>query len=417
MKILVAHNAYQQPGGEDAVVAAEHRLLEAHGHVIVRYQRNNDELRNGGGLPLKAGFETVWASRSFRDIKALIAKEEPDLAHFHNTLPLISPAAYYGCAEAGVPVVQTLHNYRLLCPSATLMRGGKVCEDCMGKSVAWPGVVHACYRKSRAVTAAVTSMLAVHRAMGTWRKKVDVYVALTEFARGKFVEGGLPAERIVVKPNFVVRDPGAKIGTGTSALYVGRLSEEKGPRVLLRAWARLGGGIPIKIAGDGPLREELRRQIGATGLIGAELLGLLSPEKIAGLLHGARFLVFPSVWYEGFPMTIAEAFACGVPVIASRLGSMAEIVTDGKTGLHFTAGDDRDLAAKVEWAWTQAEEMEEMGRAARREFEEKYTSAANYKRLMEIYEMAMANRRFRCWGARVDAVQIPEMVGRIEERQ
>ncbi len=394
MRVLVAHNSYQHRGGEDAVLEAEAQLLAERGHVVIRYQRDNDELRNGGGFSsLRAGFEAVWASRSYREVKALIAEEKPDVAHFHNTLAVISPAAYYACAEAGVPVVQTLHNYRLVCPSATLMRDGRVCEACLGRSVAWPGVVHACYRDSRAATAAVTGLLAVHHAMGTWRQKVDVYVALTEFARRKFVEGGLPEQRIAVKPNFLVRDPGARRGHGECALYVGRLAEEKGPQVLLKAWARLGGHVPLKIAGDGPLREELGRQVGAMGVTEAELLGLMSSEEIAGLLHGARFLVFPSVWYEGFPMTIAEAFACGVPVIASRLGSMAEIVADGKTGLHFTAGDEADLAAKVEWAWTHAEEMEEMGRAARREFEKRYTGPANYKKLMEIYELAMSSNR------------------------
>lgn len=391
IRLLIGHNSYQQAGGEDVAVEAETRLLAEHGHAVVRYQRNNDELRDGDGFSsLRAGFETVWASRSFREVKALVTKERPDVAHFHNTLALISPAAYYACAEAEVPVVQTLHNYRLLCPSATLLRDGKVCEACLGRSVPWPGVVHACYRDSRAATAAVASMLAVHRAMGTWRKKVDVYVALTEFARQKFVEGGLPAERIVVKPNFMAHDPGAKRETGEYALYVGRLSEEKGPQVLLRAWARLGGHVPLRIAGDGPLKEELGLEFGASGLSGVKLLGKVRSEEIVELLHGARFLVFPSIWFETFGLAIIESFACGVPVIASRLGSMAEIVADGKTGLHFTAGDDADLAAKVEWAWTHAEEMEEMGRAARREFEEKYTSEANYRRLMEIYEMAMA---------------------------
>jgi len=391
MRVLIAHNAYQHRGGEDAVLEAEAQLLTSRGHKVLAYYRSNDELRDRRGFAwLRMGVETVWASQSFREVKALIEKEKPDVAHFHNTFPLISPSAYYACAQSAIPVVQTVQNYRLLCPGATLLRDGEVCEECLGRSVPWPGVVHACYRDNRAATAAVVSMLAVHRAMGTWQEKVDVYVAATEFSRRKFIEGGLPAQRIVVKPNFMVRDPGPKQGPGEYALFVGRLSEEKGPLVLLKAWARLHQRIPLKIAGDGPLREGLGRETAAMRLEGVELLGQLASKDIAGLLHGARFLVFPSVWYEGFPMTILEAFACGVPAIASRLGSMAEIVEDGKTGLHFTAGDDRDLAAKVEWAWGHEKEMEEMGRAARREFEEKYTSAANYKRLMEIYEMAMA---------------------------
>jgi glycosyltransferase involved in cell wall biosynthesis len=393
VKVLVVHNGYQQRGGEDAVLEAETGLLAERGHAVVRYRRNNDELRDRNGFSsLRTGIETVWASRSFREVKALVAREKPDVAHFHNTLARISPAAYYACDEAGLPVVQTLHNYRLLCPNAALLRDGRVCEECLGRSVPWPGVVHACYRDSRLATAAVASMLAVHRAMGTWQRKVNVYVALTEFAKRKFVEGGLPVEKIVVKPNFMVRDPGLRNGLGEHVLFVGRLSEEKGPQVLLRAWTRLGGRIPLKIAGDGPLHGEVRREIGGKGLDGVELLGRVSSEEITGLLHGARFLIFPSVWFEGFPMAIAEAFACGVPVIASRLGSMAEIVTEGKTGLHFTAGDAQDLAAKVEWAWTHPAELGEMGRAARAEYEAKYTPEKNYELLMEAYELARERR-------------------------
>jgi len=232
-------------------------------------------------------------------------------------------------------------------------------------------------------------MLAMHRAMGTWRQKVSVYVALTEFARRKFLEGGLPAERVVVKPNFTARDPGAKKEMGAYALFVGRLSEEKGPQVLLNAWARLAGRVPLKIAGDGPLRVELARGIEAKGLNGVDLLGGVSSEQLVGLLHNARFLVFPSVWYEGFPITIAEAFACGVPVLASRLGSMAEIVKDEKTGLHFNVGDDADLAAKVECAWMNPEQMQKMGREARAEYEAKYTAGRGLENLMSVYRQAL----------------------------
>lgn len=196
-----------------------------------------------------------------------------------------------------------------------------------------------------------------------------------------------------MKPNFVVCDPGAQRETGEYALYVGRLSEEKGPQVLLKAWAQLGVNVPLKIAGDGPLRDDLGREIGASGLSGVELLGQVRSEEIAGLLHGACFLVLPSVCYENFPLTIAEAFAYSVPVIASRLGSMAEIVADGKTGLHFSAGDGDDLAAKVEWAWSHPEAMREMGLAARQEYEAKYTADENYKMLMEIYERVLCVAR------------------------
>ncbi len=390
MKVLIAHNSYQQRGGEDGVVDAETRLLRAHGHRIVWYERHNDELRNRSPLAtLAAGREAVWAARSFRELRALIAREAPDIVHFHNTFPLISPAAYYACAEAGVPVVQTLHNYRLLCPAATLLRDGKVCEACLSRSVPWPGVLHGCYRGSRPATAAVAAMLAVHRAIGTWQEKVDLYVALSEFARRKFIEGGLPAKRIVVKPNFVEPDPGPKQGRGDYALFVGRLSEEKGLRVLLNAWGRLREPIPLRIAGDGPLSDEIAGEIRNEELKNVELLGRLSQFEITALMHGARFLVLTSVCYENFPLTVAEAFACGLSVIASRLGAMAEIIEDGTTGVHFSPGDPEDLARSVEWAWSHPHELYEMGRAARSEYEDKYTEGRSYKRTMEIYGRAV----------------------------
>lgn len=392
VKILVVHNAYQQRGGEDAVVGAEVRLLEANGHAVVRYERHNDELLGRGALGgIDAAVETVWSSKSFREMKALVEKERPDVAHFHNTFPLISPSAYYACARAGVPVVQTLHNYRLWCPAAKFLREGKVCEACLGRN-AWPGVMHGCYRGSRAATAAAAAMLAVHRRMGSWQTKVDVYIALSEFTRRKFIEGGLPAERIVLKPNFVAGDVPPKTQSGGYVLFVGRLSEEKGPQLLPSAWRSMHTQIPLRIAGDGPLLEKLSREVREPSLLQIELAGHRTPDEVRALVHGARFLVFPSMWYEGFPMTIAEAFAGGLPVVASRLGSMAEIVQDGVTGLHFEPGNAVDLAAKVEWAWNHPEELARMGRAARAEYEAKYQPSTNYEILMGVYRGAIARR-------------------------
>jgi glycosyltransferase involved in cell wall biosynthesis len=406
--ILVVHNTYQQRAGEEAVVGAETRLLEANGHTVVRYERNNDELRERGALSgIGAAVETVWSSRSFREMAELIARERPDVAHFHNTFPLISPSAYYACAQAGVPVVQTLHNYRLLCPAAKFLRDGKVCEACLGRNVAWPGVVHGCYRDSPAATAAAAAMLAVHRAMGSWQTKVDVYIALSEFARRKFIEGGLPAERIVVKPNFVAGDLAPRNQPGGYVLFVGRLSEEKGPQLLLSAWRGMQAKVPLRIAGDGPLLEKLSREIGESSLAHIELVGRRTPDEVRALMHGARFLVFPSMWYEGFPLTIAEAFARGLPVVVSQLGSMAEIVQDGVTGLHFEPGNAADLAAKVEWAWNHPEELACMGRAACAEYEAKYQPSTNYEMLMEIYRGAIA-RRAQQGVVRVALVATPE---------
>lgn len=397
MKIASVHNRYQQPGGEALVAEAERRLLIDAGHQVSEYSRHNDEIA-GYGLWGKATLapRTVWAWDSYREIKALLEKEKPDVAHFHNTFPLISPAPYDACRKAGVPVVQTLHNYRLLCPRAILMREGRVCEDCLGKTFPWPGILHACYRDSYAASATVAAMLGVHNALGTWEEKVDVFIALTEFARQKFIEGGLPADKITVKPNFVHPDPlagGNHKSQGLYALFVGRLAPEKGLRTMLAAWELLDGRIPLRIVGDGPLRPELEAL--AKCLKRVSFDGWLERGKVLDALKEARFLVFASEGYETFGLTIVEAFASGLPVIASRLGAVAEIVEDGWTGLHFTPGDAENLAAKVVWAWTHSKETEEMGKAARAEYGAKYTAERNYHVLMAAYKQAMAHHMAR----------------------
>src|SRR5215469_13906386 len=258
MVILFIHNYYQQPGGEDSGVRQERDLLAAAGHRIVEYTRHSNEIAlDGLGSRIRLGAEALWSKRTYEELRSLLTKERPDVANIHNTVPLISPSAYYACAEAGVPVVQTLHNYRLLCPAGTFLREGKVCELCLGLSIPWPGVAHGCYRGSREASATVAAMLAVQRALRTWKSKVDYYIARTQFARRKFIEGGLPAERIAVKPCFVYPDPGPRSGSGEMALFLGRLSPEKGLRTLIAAWQYLDGRVPLRIAGDGPMREEL----------------------------------------------------------------------------------------------------------------------------------------------------------------
>ena len=386
MKLLLVHNTYQYPGGEDIVFEREAALLREHGHTVITYTRSNAEVRDFSPaakalLPLRM----IWARDAVRDLRALIAAEKPDVAHFHNTHFMISPAAYTACHEAGVPVVQSLHNPRLLCPAATFTRNDRSCQDCLGKTPPWPGILHACYRDSRLQTAAVAAMLTVHRWRKTWATQVACHVVFTEFYRQRFIEGGLPADRLVVKPHFVTPDPLPREDEpGDYALYMGRLEPVKGVRVLLAAWEQ-AGTIPLKVRGEGPLLAEV--QALATRTATVEVIGRLSPDALTQLMRGARFLVWPSLgYYETFGLVAIEAFACGVPVIASRTGVMAEIVTDGVTGLHFTAGDPADLAAKVRWAWEHPAEMAEMGRAARREFEQKYTAERNYAQLMHIYE-------------------------------
>ncbi|ROR35150.1 glycosyltransferase family 4 protein [Inmirania thermothiophila] len=389
MRILLIHNRYTQPGGEDAVFEAERALLERMGHRVVTFVEDNARL--DGVNPLKAAVEAVWSRETQRRLKRLIEKTRPDVVHFHNTFLRISPAAYYTVKAMGLPVVQTLHNYRLVCPGALLMRDGRVCETCVGRKVPWPGAVHGCWRGSRAQTAVVAAMVAVHRALGTWERKVDRYIALTEVARRRFAEGGVPADRIAVKPNFVDPDPGAGAHDGGYALFVGRLSAEKGVRTLLEAWKGLRG-IPLRVVGDGPLRGEMEERA-RDGGVEVEFMGRRGREEVLRLMKDARVLVFPSVWYEGFPVTLAEAFACGLPVVASRLGAMAEIVEDGRTGLLFKPGDAQGLAETVAALWGDRRRCEEMGREARSAYLARYTADANYERLMAIYRQAIAEAR------------------------
>ena len=389
MKLLFVHNYYQQPGGEDQVFGAEADLLESHGHQVIRFTVHNDLVRDMN--PLALAWRTIWNANTYRQLRDLLRSERPDTVHFHNTFPLVSPAAYYAANAEGVPAIQRLPNYRLLCPNALLFRDGHVCEDCLGKLVPWPSLIHRCYRHSLGATGTTAAMLATHRALHTWTQKVDVYVALTEFARVKFVQGGLPADKIVVKPNFLADDPGVGDAGGKYALFVGRLSPEKGLDTLLVAWERLGRNLPLKVVGDGPLASRVKGA--AREMTGVEYLGRASRQDVLSLMKGASLLVFPSLWYEAFPNVIVEAYASGLPVLASNIGSMSSLIDHGRTGLHFQPGDPDDLATQVEWALTHPRELATMRREARAEYLAKYTAERNYRMLMDIYERALESRR------------------------
>jgi len=385
MHVLVGHNYYQLPGGEDNVFAAETQMIESSGHQLTRYTAHNDSLAGMG--PVRVGGKTLWNRTAFSELQGLLRASRPDVCHFHNTFPLMSPAVFHAAKSSGVPVVLTLHNYRLICPSAVLMREGRTCQQCVGKAVPIGAVQHRCYRESRVASAGVAAMLSVHHLLQTWRKKIDLYIALTDFARDKFIEGGLPADRIAVKPNFIYPDPGMSESRENYALFVGRLANEKGVRTMLEAW-RLSQSADhrpvLRIAGDGPLAEEVRNA--AATVPGVEWLGPLRRDEVTRQMKGAATLIFPSIWYEGLPLTILEAFATGLPVIASDLGSMPELIDAGRTGLLFKPGSASDLADKVLWAASHKQEMKRMSAAARQEFERKYTREKNYQLLMECYQ-------------------------------
>ncbi len=379
-RVLLVHNAYRYRGGEDAVVDAEEALLRQHGHAVLRYQRSNDDIAAGTSR-LQLAKDTVWSARTTQDIARWVSDFRPDIVHVHNTLPLVSPSVYWAAHRAGVPVVQTLHNFRLLCPQAMLLREGRICEDCVGR-VPWRAVVHRCYRDSASQSAAVAATVQVHRWAGTWQQKVTRYIALNEFCKAKFIEGGLPAERISIKPNFVDL-PAPPVQPRDGLLFVGRLSQEKGLDVLARAMRQTGTAVRIRVVGSGPDRELLQ------GLPNADVVGPLDSQAVYAQMALASALVLPSIWYENFPRTLVEAFACGLPVIASRLGALTTLVRDGQTGLLFEAGDAADLQRKLEWATAHPAEMQAMGAAARAQYESAWTPGANYKALLAIYDQAM----------------------------
>ncbi|MBV9086230.1 MAG: glycosyltransferase family 4 protein [Acidobacteriaceae bacterium] len=387
MKVLLVHNYYQLPGGEDVVFARHRDLLKSFGHEVLEYVRTNDELKhcNSWQYPA-AALKTIWAWDTVRDLRHILAREKPDIAHFHNTFPLVSPAAYYACRDAGTKVIQNLDNARLICSGGTLTRHGLPCEECVG-TTPWRGVLHACYRNSRIQTGVVAATMSFHRHCGTWTNQVSTYLASTEFYRSKFIQGGLPSSKIVVKPHFVTPDPGPQYG-GSYALFIGRLAPEKGVDTLLAAWESLGS-IPLKIRGEGPLRSAVAKFIASHPNV--ELVDRLDCFALSQLIKNARFLVWPSHGnYETFGLVAIESFACGVPVIASDTGVMREMVQDGVTGLHFTARDPRALADKVQWAWNNPSQLETMGRNGRALYETTYTSDVNYRMLMDIYTSAIA---------------------------
>ena len=391
--ILAIHNRYRLFGGEDTVFDAETALLEAHGHRVERLVVDNRDIPDEAGLGgrVRLAVETAWSSRSARRAAQVAAELRPDVVHVHNFFPLLSPSIYGAARRSGAAIVQTLHNYRLVCPVATFYRDGHPCEDCLGRLVALPGIVHACYRDSRAATASVVAMLTVNRIRGTWTRDVDLYIAASELLREKVVAGLLPADRIVTKPNFVEpdREPGSD--PNGPFLFVGRLTEDKGIATLLAAWDRVPPEIRLRVVGDGPLMAEVRAA--ADRLPNVEVVGKVSRPEVRANLHRARALVFSSRLYEGgLPLSIMEAFAAGLPVVGSRIGAVREIVEDGANGLFYDPTDPASLAERVTWLAAHEPERRRLADGALATYRARFTPDANYERLIDAYRLAAAHR-------------------------
>jgi glycosyltransferase involved in cell wall biosynthesis len=384
MKILMLHNRYLLPGGEDQATAAEAALLRDYGHEVEVLVEDNRRVEQLGRA--RTALRTVWSAESYDKIDEKLRGGSFDILHVQNFFPLWSPSVYYAASRNRVPVVQALHNYRLMCSNSLFFREQQVCEECLGRLAPWRGILHACYRDSRAASAVVAGMIGVHRLAGTWSKRIAIYIAVSEFTKGKYVSGGMLAEKIVVKPNFLHPSPEPGVGGGGYALYVGRLSSEKGIATMLEAWKSAGNALPLKIVGEGPLAELVIEA--ARGCSGIEYVGPKSLPEVLDLMRSAEFLVFPSEWYETMGRTIMESLAVGTPVIASRIGPPASMLALGKTGFYFQPGNYSELRERVEWCSRNLDQLRAMRMNARKAFEASYTGSVNAEMLLAAYRTA-----------------------------
>ncbi len=383
MKILVVHNRYYYRGGEDTVVDAEVMLLRQHGHAVMIYERENTELRDMSKV--RAAMETLWSERTASDIRRLYLSFRPDIIHAHNIFPLVSPSLYWTARDLSIPIVQTLHNFRLLCPQAMLLRQGSACEDCIGH-LPWRAILHRCYRNSYSQSAVSTVMLAIHRLRGTWRNPINRYIVLNQTCQIKFQQGGLPLKKMRIKPNFVESKIEPEWKNRKGGIFIGRLSAEKGVAILAQSLASLPGRY-IDVYGKGPLQTLVEQSPGL------RYCGFYASAELAERLRQATYLVVPSTGVESFGLVAIEAFACGTAVIASHHGGLAELITHGKTGLFVRPGDAESLARAIAWAEANPSAMINMGMAAREEYLQRYTPAHNYALLHAIYQEAISDMR------------------------
>lgn len=382
MKILFVHNKYQQVGGEDGVFEAESNLMEEYGHRVKRLVFDNRSIQTLAGK-VSSGIGVIYNVRSARVLRAVIEEFNPDIIHVHNFFPLVSPSVFCVAKEYALPVVVTLHNYRLICPGFTLYYDNRIDESSIHSLVPLKAIWKRVYRNSALQTAATVAMTAFHSLAGTWKNKVDKYIVLTQFAKSKFGESIFPAgeNQFVVKPNFVFDHGAGEENRENFFLFVGRLTKEKGVEVVLEA-ARLYG-FSLTIIGDGPLREMVERFARENSNICYS--GFQPKKTILDVMKRCQALIVPSLWYEGFPLTILEAFCTGTPVIASRLGGMREIVEDGINGLHFEPGNVAQLAQRVNQVTKQPELAMFLSDNARQTYLNRYTPAKNYEMLRRIY--------------------------------
>ena len=379
--ILIVHNYYRIPGGEDTVVKNEKDMLEENGHKVVLYTRNNDEIKNLGKIKLL--FESFFSFKTYNEVKRIVKENNIDVVHVHNTLPLVSPSIYYAAKKCKVKVIQTVHNFRLMCPSGTFTRKNSICEDCVQQNL-FAAIRHKCYRNSKIQTSIVALTLLLHRILGTY-KIIDKYIVLTEFNKNK-LKVILDEKKIVIKPNFVKRSMNLELNNEKKHfLFLGRIEELKGIRLLVKTCEKMKN-IEIVIAGTGPLEEEIKQYIKKNKIKNINLVGYKSKEEVFNLLKTAKALIVPSQCYEGFPMTIVESLSLGVPVITGNIGNLSTIIKHNYNGLIFNYNNEKSLMIAIDKLNKDVVLRKKLSLGANETYNQKYNEIENYRILEQIYD-------------------------------
>ncbi|MBV4356369.1 glycosyltransferase family 4 protein [Pinibacter aurantiacus] len=391
MRILFIHNAYRQLGGEDVAVKQEMELLRAKGHSVELLNFNN-EITEGGMSKLKFAISSIYNKRSYRKVRLIVETFKPDVAHVHNFFFNASPSVFFALKKMRVPVVATLHNYRLICANALLLRNNTPCELCVTKILPLSGIKYKCYHNSTVQSAVVTGISSVHKFIGTWKNLINRYILLTDFSKNVIINSALtlPNDKVTIKPNFVFDNGVGQDEREDFFLFVGRISIEKGIVTLLEAFSK-HTKEKIVIVGDGPERARLEQQYQSFDNI--EFAGQKSKNDVLNFMKKCKALIFPSIWYEGLPFTIIEAFSTGTPVITSRIGSMKDLVNDGFNGFLFEPGNAAQLVEILETFGNRA--SSHIYHNSRLTYLSKYTPDVNYEMLMTIYQQVLNTTKIK----------------------
>ena len=385
MRILLCHNFYRSaaPSGEDIAYENEKKMLIEAGINVDTYEKYNDDLENIAFFDkAKLGISNSWSNTSYCEIKRKIKKFKPDLVHFHNTFPQITPSGYAACKDMSVSVVQTLHNFRLLCANALFLRDGKVCELCLSGSL-YSAIRYKCYRNSLVASASQVLCISRNRWNGSYFNNVDTYIALTEFAKNKFIKAGFNSNLLKIRPNFLPNPPQYSRCNQNYAIFVGRITKEKGIMTLLESWEGRKD-YQLKVIGAGELLSDCKKFVFENNL-NVEFMGYLPRKETQSAIQKARFMILPSECYEGFPISLLEAYASGTPILVSNIGGQSEIVNDGITGRKFNVGSKEDLKEKCHELFEDDELVEMLSKNARQEFEQKFTQSSVLRETLKIY--------------------------------